>query len=228
MSPLNQEIEKPALFAVLLGCTPRGRNVEQHDVMFGVAKSIDGLTDSMKTFWHKPYTTELINGVKKIYPNVDVALLEKELLPPVLRRDKVHIDGWVQVNYVDGYRVDILPKHAAGGNNGLRLYFINLGGYKEEEFEEFHKKFFVVAANVSEALAKAKQHPFMQEYSAGSIGIAGIAHLDDQHKITFEPDDIICVSDKLDDGYVLQLEQAEDCTENKLVIGYKKLNYAGE
>jgi hypothetical protein len=226
MSGLNQESEKPVLFAVLLGCTPKGRNTEQHDVMFGVAKTLDALTDSMKSFWHQPHVAELTAGVKKIYPDVDVALLEKELLAPVLRRDKVHIDAWVQVNYADGYRVDILPKHAAGGNNGLRLYFINLGGYKAGEFEEYDKKFFVVAANMSEALAKAKQHDFMKEYSADSIGKAGIAHLDDQFKIDFEADDIICVSDTLGDSYVLQLEQVEECPENELMIGYKKLNYA--
>ena len=226
MSRLNQENEKPGLFAVLLGCTPKARNVEQHDVMFGVAKTIDELTESMKAFWHKAHTTELLAGVKKIYPNIDLALLEKELLNPMLRRDKVHIDGWMQVNYIDGYRVDILPKHAAGGNNGLRLYFINLGGYKAGEFEEFHKKFFVVAQNISEALTKAKEHVFMKEYSAENQGNIGVAHLDDQHKIDFEADDIICVSDKLDDSYVLQLEQVESHPENKLIIGYKKLNYA--
>ena len=226
MSGFNRESEKPTLFAVLLGCTPKWRNVEQHDVMFGVAKTVDELTDSMKNFWHKAHTTELLAGVKKLYPDVDVALLEKELLAPALRRDKVHIDGWMHINYVDGYRVDILPKQTAGGNNGLRLYFINLGGYKTGEFEEFHKKFFVVAANMSEALAKAKQHDFMKEYSADNIGKAGVAHLDDQYKIDFEPDDIICVSDKLDDSYVLQLEQVDSHAENELVIGYKKLNYA--
>ena len=226
MSHLNQEAEKPALFAVLLGCTPKGRNTEQHDVMFAVAKTLNELTNSMKKFWHLPHIKELAAGVKKLYPDVDIALLERELLAPVLRRDKVHIDAFVQVNYADGYRVDILPKHAAGGNNGLRLFFINLGGYKQGEFEEFHKKFFVVAANVSEALAKAKQHDFMKEHTDDSVGKGGVAHLDDQHKMGFEPDDIICVSDTLDDSYVIQLEQVADCPENELIVGYQKLNYA--
>jgi hypothetical protein len=78
---------------------------------------------------------------------------------------------------------------------------------------------------MSEALAKAKQHTFMKEYSPENIS-AGVAHFDDQHKIDFEADDIICVSDKLDDSYVLQLEQVEECPENVLMVGYKKLNYA--
>ncbi len=226
MSSLNQETEKPSLFAILLGCTPKGRNIEQHDVMFGVAKTLDELTDTMKGFWHKPLTTELLAGVIKLYPDTDIKLLEKELLNPLLRRDKVHVDGWVQVSYADGYRIDILPKHAAGGNNGLRLYFINLGGYKAGEFEEFHKKFFLVASNMNEVLAKIKQHEFMKEYCADLPGNAGVAHLDDQHKMDFEADDIICVSDKLDDSYVLQLVQVDEHPENELIIGYKKLNYA--
>jgi hypothetical protein len=225
MAVLNQVSEKLSLFAVLLGCTPKGRNTEQHDVMFGVAKTLDELSDNMKLFWHKPLIAELAVAAGNLYPNVDVLLLQSEWLKPLLKRDKVHIDAWVQVNYVEGYRVDILPQNQAGGNNGLRLFFINLGGYRAGEFEEFHKKFFVVAANVREALAKAKQHDFMKEYAAESIGKAGVAHLDDQHKIDFEADDIICVSDILDDKYVIQLVQVADYTENELIIGYKKLDY---
>ena len=227
MGVINQGSDKLSLFAVLLGCTPKGRNTEQHDVMFGVAKTLDELTGDMKRFWHQPVIHEMTTLITKHYPDIDPEIIEKELLAPMVRRDKVHIDAWVQVDFAGDYRVEIIPKHLAGGNNGLRLYFINLGGYREDEFEEFHKKFFVVASNVSEAMAKAKAHDFMKEYSGGAIGKAGVAHLDDQHKIDFEADDIICVSDQLSDSYVLQLVQQNDCPGNKPVIGYQKLNYAG-
>ena len=225
MSGKNQETEDLSLFAILLGSTPLGRNIEQHDMMFGVAKKLDDLTDNMKRFWHEPVVADLASKVKKLYPEVNKEELQRDLLTKLIKRDAVHIDAWTRVDYVDGYKVAIVPKESAGGNNGLRLFFINLGGYKEGEFEELHKKFFVVAANVSEAMKKAKAHAFMKEYAADNIGKGGTPHLDDQHKIDFEADDIICVSDQLDSGYVLHLEQVESHTENELVIGYVKLNY---
>ncbi len=225
MSGKNQETEKLSLFAILLGSTPQGRNIEQHDMMFGVAKKLDDLIDRMKRFWHAPVIADLAARVSKLYPQVDKEQLQKDLLPALIKRDAVHIDAWTRVDYVDGYKVVILPKELAGGNNGLRLFFINLGGYKQGEFEELHRKFFVVAANVSEAMKKAKAHEFMKEYAADNIGKGATPHLDDQHKIDFEADDIICVSDQLDNAYVLQLEQVESHPENELVIGYVKLNY---
>ena len=39
------------LFYVILGATPKGRNIEQHDVFFGIAENFDDLTPEMKNFW---------------------------------------------------------------------------------------------------------------------------------------------------------------------------------
>ncbi len=39
------------LFYVILGATPKGRNIEQHDVFFGIAESLKGLVPDMKDFW---------------------------------------------------------------------------------------------------------------------------------------------------------------------------------
>lgn len=39
------------LFYVILGATPPGRNIEQHDVFFGIAESLKDLVEDMKTFW---------------------------------------------------------------------------------------------------------------------------------------------------------------------------------
>ncbi len=36
---------------ILVGATPKGRNIEQHDVFFGIASSIKELLPEMKTFW---------------------------------------------------------------------------------------------------------------------------------------------------------------------------------
>lgn len=39
------------LFYVILGATPKGRNIEQHDVFFGIAERLADLAPAMKKFW---------------------------------------------------------------------------------------------------------------------------------------------------------------------------------
>jgi len=39
------------LFYVILGATPKGRNIEQHDVFFGIAERFEDLIPEMKKFW---------------------------------------------------------------------------------------------------------------------------------------------------------------------------------
>ena len=40
------------LFYVVLGGTPEGRHIEQHDVFFGIAETFEDLIPEMKNFWH--------------------------------------------------------------------------------------------------------------------------------------------------------------------------------
>lgn len=39
------------LFYIILGATPTGRNIEQHDVFFGIAENLKELVPHMKNFW---------------------------------------------------------------------------------------------------------------------------------------------------------------------------------
>ena len=39
------------LFYVILGATPIGRNIEQHDVFFGIGENLKDLVPDMKKFW---------------------------------------------------------------------------------------------------------------------------------------------------------------------------------
>lgn len=41
----------PQLFMVLLGATPKGRNIEQHDIYFGIGNSIKEILPEMIAFW---------------------------------------------------------------------------------------------------------------------------------------------------------------------------------
>lgn len=215
-----------SLFTVLLGSTPKGRHIEQHDIFFGVANKLNELTEEMKEFWHKPTIAQTLSIIKKKLPGADLAVFEKELKSGFTKRDKVHIDAWMKVKQVDGYDVVIRKKgEAKKANSDLKLYFINLGGYKENEFEEYHKKMFVVATAISEALKKVMNHPFMKEYSPESLSYGGSAHLDDQHKVDFEADDIICVSEALNDDYFIDLVASAQPLENEQCVGYVKLDY---
>ncbi len=39
------------LYHIILGATPKGRNIEQHDVFFGIAENFEDLIPDMKAFW---------------------------------------------------------------------------------------------------------------------------------------------------------------------------------
>lgn len=39
------------LFMLMLGCTPPGRNTEQHDTFFGIGETVKDLIPQIKAFW---------------------------------------------------------------------------------------------------------------------------------------------------------------------------------
>lgn len=44
-------MQEPQLYMILLGATPKGRNIEQHDIFFGIGTSIKELLPEMQAFW---------------------------------------------------------------------------------------------------------------------------------------------------------------------------------
>jgi Domain of Unknown Function (DUF1543) len=64
----------------------------------------------------------------------------------------LHIDCWAEINQVDSYDVELRPEAFTGPE---KLYYINLGGYREGEFLEKHKNVFIVATSVTEAKRRA-------------------------------------------------------------------------
>ena len=67
----------------------------------------------------------------------------------------VHIDAWMAVDGVDGWKVEL--SHLAPQAGEQRLYFINLGGYEANSFGEAHHYLLVVARDKREAMTKGKQ-----------------------------------------------------------------------
>jgi hypothetical protein len=65
----------------------------------------------------------------------------------------LHIDSWLELSQVDGYRVQLGPQPGA---HGEKLFFINLGAYRPGEFTELHAIAFLVASDECEVKRRAK------------------------------------------------------------------------
>lgn len=147
----------------------------------------------------------------------------KELIPAIIafwpEAEDLHIDGYREVTHVDGYRIGI---NEAAPSSGF-LFFINLGGYKENEMEEFHYKMLATGKDKNEALRKAKATAFFKH-----TGFKGAtSHIDDKYGV--DVDDMALVEEILPAAvrrqYKLSLLPAEPGTpEDKLHLGYFKLS----
>lgn len=101
----------------------------------------------------------------------------------------LHLDAWREVNLVNGYQVWVTA--AAGSTGEHQLFFINLGGYKQGEFEEFHYKMLVVAKDKADAIKESKQTAFYKH-----TGFKGAtSHIDDKYGV--DVDDLFAIPDIL-------------------------------
>lgn len=67
-------------------------------------------------------------------------------------KDKIHIDGYSQITWADGYSVTL---SAEPSSSSLRLFFVNAGGYRPDTLAELHEFDLFVAATALEAKKKA-------------------------------------------------------------------------
>ena len=180
------------LFMLLLGCKPPGRHTEQHDIFFGIAPSLRDLVSEIEAFW--PQT------------------------------EKIHIDAWREVNHVDGFQIKI---HNRGNNEEIdnqapRLFFINLGGYQENRFEEQHFNLITVKVNRSAAYKEAKETLFFQHNHFPGAE----SHIDDKYGIDvddlYEIEEMLSPSQK--DQFQIELIPAESPEKDKINLGYYKLS----
>ena len=84
----------------------------------------------------------------------------------------VHIDSWMAVDGVDGWKVEL--SHLAPAAETPRLYFINLGGYEANSFGEAHHYLLVVARNKQDAMSKGKQQMLGHWSQAHTDGVLDI------------------------------------------------------
>ena len=178
------------LFMLLIGCTPEGRNIEQHDIFFGIGNSVKDLIPDVINFWPEA-------------------------------KGKLHFDAWREVTNVNGFDVTVIPQQTI--NNSAKLFFINLGGYKQNEFEEFHYKMIVAAADKGEAVRQAKDTAFYKH-----TGFQGAtSHIDDKYGV--DVDDLFEIADilpaEIKNQYSLSITQHTDThAKDELHLGYFKLD----
>jgi hypothetical protein len=103
------------------------------------------------------------------------------------------------------------------------LFFINLGGYKENEFEEYHYKTLTIPDNLGFASKNTKTTTFYKHRGFKRA----TSHIDDKYGV--DVDDIYNVADILPEHYKEQYFLKITKTkaffeEDQLHIGYLKLD----
>jgi hypothetical protein len=129
-----------------------------------------------------------------------------------------HIDGWREVNFVDNYHVEIIQRSKNQEVQPITLFFINLGGYKPNEFEEYHYKLIVASRTKADAIKQSKQTAFYKH-----TGYKGAeSHIDD--KFGIDADDVHSISDilpkEIKEKYSIRLSSRELSSEDELNMGY--------
>ncbi|MEO6584124.1 MAG: DUF1543 domain-containing protein [Ferruginibacter sp.] len=150
----------------------------------------------------------------------------RDILPQVVAfwpeaKGKLHLDAWREVNHVDGYTVEVVENKSTADE--AQLFFINLGGYKKNEFEEFHYKMLVAAVDKGQAIAQSKKTAFYRH-----TGFKGAtSHIDDKYGV--DVDDIYSIGDILPkytkEQFSLQITKAtQNFIEDEIHLGYFKLD----
>jgi len=103
----------------------------------------------------------------------------------------IHIDGWREVNKVDGYRINVVLKTEAHTISAKKLFFINLGGYQQNKLEEQHYIVLTVQDDRALAIKDAKSTVF---FKSNSIKGAN-SHIDEKYGI--DVDDIYKIEEIL-------------------------------
>ena len=156
-----------------------------------------GIADSLK---------ELVPEMKKFWPEA---------------KGKIHIDGYQEVQFVDGFEVKIVEKISDPSDD--YLFFINLGGYEPGKFEEKHQQYLMVGKSLSEIIRRVKKTDFYK-----TMGFKNAeSHIDDKYGVDideiFKVDDIL--PQEMKEKYSIILEKSGiENQENYTFIGYLALS----
>lgn len=149
----------------------------------------------------------------------------KDLIPDIKRfwpeaKGKIHIDGYQELQFVDGFELKIVEKNSELSEN--HLFFINLGGYEPGKFEELHQQYMMVGKSMAEIIRRVKKTKFYK-----TMGFKNAeSHIDDKYGVDI--DDIFKVTDilpqEMKEKYSIVLEKSKvENQENYTFIGYLAL-----
>ena len=68
-------------------------------------------------------------------------------------RKGLHIDSWLALEVIDGYRVSL---SRTPPNTDEKLFFVNLGAYADGQFTEIHENVFLVGTDILAVKQRAK------------------------------------------------------------------------
>jgi hypothetical protein len=150
----------------------------------------------------------------------------KDLIPAMKKfwpeaKGKIHIDGYQEVKFVDGFELKIVEKTSESLEK--TLFFINLGGYDPAKFEELHQKYMMVGKSMAEIIRRVKKTDFYK-----TMGFQNAeSHIDDKYGVDI--DDIFKISDilpqEMKEKYSIVLEKTDvENQENYTFIGYLALS----
>lgn len=151
----------------------------------------------------------------------------KELVPEIKAfwpeaGNSIHVDGWREVNSVDGYSVKVILKEEGSVSSLKKLFFINLGGYTTGKLEEQHYTVLTVQDDRALATKDAKSTVF---FKTNSIKGAN-SHIDEKYGI--DVDDIYRIEEILSpeykDKYHIEIVPQEGLTADEIHLGYFKLD----
>jgi hypothetical protein len=155
-----------------------------------------------------------------------IAASLKELVPAIRAYwpeadNTIHIDGWREVNYVNGYNIRVIS-HGLTHLSPKRLFFINLGGYQADKLEEQHYTLLTVQDDRLPAIKESMKSLFYKTNSSKGAH----AHIDEKYGV--DVDDVYRIEDVLSDDlkakYQLLITPATDQKEDEVQLGYFKLD----
>lgn len=99
--------------------------------------------------------------------------------------DKIHIDGYSRLTWADGYSLSLSDEPSS---SAMKLYFVNVGGYRADTLAELHEYGLFVAQDARQAKQKAL-----------ATLLCGV---DQQHKDNLKEVDDCVLLDKVGDTFI--------------------------
>lgn len=119
--------------------------------------------------------------------------------------DRFHYDGYQDLSVVDGHRIQLQD---APSDSPIKLFYVHLGAYDQNQLNELHKNCFVVASSIAEAKSKAR---------------ASWTSVDQPHKdVQCDVESLIQIDEV--DGLFLHLEPTTDSPDLNLHLGYNLIS----